>query len=344
MMTKLRTLEINGSELSFVHFLHHGSGGLTSIYQEENGQKYILKSTLGEDATHEAVLNQRLNRLYFHEKAEGSEKLLLSYIPGEDVDRFLAVHLDIPPIDEIGCACFSEAYLNSPFNNFASGLDRNITIAIKLVQAQEALVKNDIVHSDIQLANYVIAESNHNITVEGIDFGAAIDLENVPEQKKQRFIKSNISSLIEALKAILPQETYLLMTSKLKKNTSYNDIVSALEQQLTPKSTLTKRFTPSFMSSSTDASSSEEISVPVTQKVINRRHLDFIQRRLEASIRKKNVDEADTYLHHGGKLDKKMIDQLNAKGYEAILSAMQPYVEEYEVEKITNKLKESKLK
>lgn len=344
MMTKLRTLEINGSELSFVHFLHHGSGGLTSMYQKENGQKYILKSTLGDDAIHEAVLNQRLNRLYFHEKAEGSEKLVLSYIEGEDVDRFLAIHLGMPPIDEMGCACFSEAYLNNPYNHFASGLDRNITIAIKLVQAQEALVKNDIVHSDIQLANYVITESPHNITVEGIDFGAAIDLKNVPDQKKQWFIKNNISSLIEALKAILPQETYLIMSSKLKKNSSYNDIESALKQQLTYNSTQTKGFTPSFMNSSTDASSSEEISAPVTQKVINRRHLDFIQRRLEASIRKRNLDEADIYLQHGGKLDKKMIDQLNAKGYEGILSAMQPYVEEYEVEQVTNRLNETKLK
>jgi hypothetical protein len=43
-------------------------------------------------------------------------------------------------------------------------------------------------------------------------------------------------------------------------------------------------------------------------------------------------------------LDKKMIDQLNAKGYETILSAMQPYVEEYEIEQVTNRLNKTNLK
>ncbi len=335
---KARTLDLKGTELIFVTFLHHGSGGLTSIYQDDKQNKYVLKSTLGEDATHEAVLNQRINRLHDHTKDTASEHLLLTYVEGEDIDRVIAKHLGEPPIDGIGCACFEPSYLTKPYGSFENGLDRNITIAIKLVQAQDALVMQGIVHIDIQLANYVMRESDQEIQIEGIDFGTAIDISKVSERKKQSILKDNIASLIEALKAILPKAVFIKMTEQLKQNDSYHDIAAVLEQQLSPKPLQAKQYMPSY------ARESSQMNIALPERVINKRHIDFIQRRLENCIRKNDIAAANSYLLHGAKLDEKMIEALKRTNDQAMLTTLKPYIEEYESELLAKQLDALKLK
>jgi hypothetical protein len=329
---KARTLDLKGTEVTFVTFLHHGSGGLTSIYQDDKQNKYVLKSTLGEDATDEAALNQRLNRLHDHKKDTAGEHLLLTYVEGEDVDRAIAKYLGDPPIDEIGCANFLPSYLTKPFGGFETGLDRNITLAIKLIQAQIALVKQGIVHVDIQLANYVMRESEQNIIVEGIDFGTAIDFTTVSEREKKLILKDNIDSIIEALKAILTKAAFMKMIEQLKPNGSYHDITAALEQQRSPKPLYAKQYIPSYVSESS------QMNTPLPERVINKRHLEFVQRRLESSIRKNDIAAANSYLLHGAKLDEKMVEELKKKGAEVMLTAIKPYIDEYESEQLINSM------
>lgn len=333
MTSKGPTLDIDNKQLHFVRFLHHGSGGLTSIYQDDQQNRYILKSTLGESAVHEAALNKRLSRLHWHGKDSAGEHLLLSYIEGEDVDRFLAKHLSTPPMDDIGCACFEPSYMQKPYGSFVNGSERNITIAIKLVQAQEALVKQNILHVDIQLPNYVIKEDGAQLTVEGIDFGTAVDMHNLPDKKRNFIISRNISALIEALKAILPREQFMLISAlQSKQKISYANILTALEKQLSPKVIQSKNYIPSFVSGGTLVPSL------LPERTINRRDIDFMQRRLENSIRKNNPDEAKTYLLHGAKLDGQMVEQIKAKANNDMLNIVRPYLDDYESEQLAKSL------
>ncbi|MGE3317834.1 MAG: hypothetical protein AB7I18_00950 [Candidatus Berkiella sp.] len=320
----LRTLEVNGKPLHFVQFLHHGSGGLTSIYQDENKQKYILKSTLGEEATTEAELNNSLGRLVAYEKGkEGWEHLVLKYIDGIDAERYLAEHLSQPAMDDIGCALFDPRYLNSPCLGFKRGLDRNITMAIELIKVQEALAKQNIVHTDVQLANYIVNETAEGIQIEGIDLQVAVDLTKLPSKKQKTVISENVDSLIEALKAILPKENYLTMQAVLAQSEepSYAMMVSALEGQLSAKALLKKSYTPSFSGPQTNL---------LPEIVVSPRHKQFIKSRLEGAIRKNNVDQAYSYVLHGASLDERMMKDLMLDDHKAMQAALKPYIQEFE--------------
>lgn len=320
----LRTLEVNGRLLQFVQFLHHGSGGLTSIYQDENKQKFILKSTLGEEAAIEAELNKRLGRLIAYEKGiDAWEHLVLKYFEGIDIERFLALHLHQPPIDDMGCALFEPQYLTGPCNGFKSGLDRNITIAIELIKAQEALAKQNIVHTDVQLANYIVNETNDGIQIEGIDLQVAIDLTKLPPKKQKMVISENVDSLIEALKAILPKENYLIMQTTLGKSVepSYAIMVSALEGQLNAKALQKKSYTPSFSAPRTN---------PLPEILVSPRHKQFIKSRLEGAIRKNSIDQIYCYLLHGASLDERMMKELMLDDHKVIQAALKLYIQEFE--------------
>jgi len=323
MISGIRIINVNQKVFSLLRFLHHGSGGLTSVYQDEQQSKYILKSTLGEDTTYEAALNARLGRLVLHVKAEKNcDRLLLKYIEGVDVERFMALHLSQPPMDDIGCALFDPHYLRNPYSNYPTGLDRNIAIAIELVNAQEALLKQDIVHNDIQLANYVINETEQGFKIEGIDLASAIDLSNKNIKDKERIIRENISSLIEALKAILPRVNYNALLEELaNKRLTYSTLNSALALQLSVKPQIVKSYTPSFASP----------RIPVLPEVtVNRRHIQFIQNRLSNAIRKNNLQEANEYLLHGGRLDEAMLKVLMSDSHRQLRDALKPYIDEYQ--------------
>ncbi|HRE30781.1 MAG TPA: hypothetical protein PLD88_02295, partial [Candidatus Berkiella sp.] len=186
---------------------------------------------MGEDASFEAKINERLGRLLKYYRSDDNwDHLLLSYIDGRDIDKVLQPHLATPPMDDIGCALFEIDYLQNPYSGFASGLERNINIAIELIKEQETLYKKHIIHNDVQLANYILTEKAGKVVVTGIDFGVATDLSNV--NNPNAVLQENIASLQEALKALLPQENYLKMRNSFSKKgpIQYSDMVVALQK------------------------------------------------------------------------------------------------------------------
>ncbi|MBN9288832.1 MAG: hypothetical protein BGO43_13990 [Gammaproteobacteria bacterium 39-13] len=344
-----KMLEVKETALSFVRFLHRGSGGLTSLYQDNAQNKYVLKSTLGEDAAKEAEFNQRLGRLFHYEKGNRNwDNLVLHYIEGMDIDRFISKHLDTPSVDELGNACFAQDYLTTPYASFATGLDRNINIAIKIVEAQETLFKHDIIHNDQQLANYVISENETGVTVHGIDFGAASDIALLIPEKKQMLMKENIADLIEALKEILPRENHQKIKDLLsnKKELSYQKVIAALTEQLSPKQTAvveespkselrSKTFTPAFVKE--QSSGLRLISSQMTEQLLSRaeknalqRHQRFIQSRLTTSIKSGNLVQVICYFAHGGSLDETMVEHLKEHNETIIAKALARHIEAFE--------------
>lgn len=338
MISGIRIINANQKVLSFLRFLHHGSGGLTSVYQDDHGNKTILKSTLGDDASYEAGLNKRLGRLFMHDKRDnGWDHLLVKYIEGVDIDRFLAPFLSEPAMDDIGCALFKPAYLKNPYSVYATGLDRNIAIAIALVDAQVELCRHGIVHMDIQMANYVINNTEQGLHIEGIDLASAVDLSTKNVKQQERIVKENVILLLEALKAILPRENHQAMLEKLSniKHPKYSDIISALGLQLSPNREQSKNYTPSFSSP----------RIPALPEVkVNRRHTQFIQNRLSTAIDKNNLQEAECYLLHGGQLNKSMVKQLMKDSHSAMREALKPYIEEFEAQQLSSRMGNLNLK
>ncbi|MCS5711595.1 hypothetical protein [Candidatus Berkiella aquae] len=336
--TPLRAIQVGDEVLTFCNFLHRGSGGLTSLYLDQAQNKYVLKSTLGDDASLEAELNERLGRMRRYIKGDDDhDHLLLTYIDGEDVEKALAKHLASPPIDEIGCALFEPAYLENPYLGFKNGLERNLTIAIELVKEQEALYLNNIIHNDVQLANYILTETQGNIKISGIDFGTATDLIKVGSSIKNRqILKENIISLQEALKAILPQRNYQRMISALskKRTIKHEDIVEALQAQLEPKLTEKQIGLPSFIHALQSMEQSIKSELSTEAMKVNPRHIAFIESRLERSIRQNNVNDTVCYILHGGKLTDRMVEQLTRNPESDLTKLLAPYIQEHELQKL----------
>jgi serine/threonine protein kinase len=279
-----RLFKINGFTLSFVKFLHRGSGGLTSLYQDEIGNRFILKSTLGDNAKQEAEFNERLDRLACYEPGEDNwDNLVLKYVEGIDLDEYL-----------------TKAAL--------SAWDK-INIAIHLVLAQERLFKLNIVHNDLQLANFVICHHDGEILIEGIDFGAATDICHITNQTTIKAIMhENVLALIDIMQMILPVEVGVkLFSLEDDHNLDFSLLISKLKEELRLENNVQCQpsCTPLFNCSS---------------KQPNQRMQQFVKDRLRHHLGTQETTQASTFLAHCPQLDK-AIDELSAKTHALKISS-----------------------
>jgi tRNA A-37 threonylcarbamoyl transferase component Bud32 len=202
--------EIFGKILSPISFLGEGEWGMAWLVSDEINQQFTLKSTVTKKGINEAAINRKLKRLVGFEinpDDENSCALLLQHIPGKSIKALISPHIQHVIQNEFGGieVMFNEGYLEEPIETFASGLLRNITLALGATKALARLHAANISHGDVDFANYVVSNSANINDVQAIDFGLSKDISKMDDRNKIAFaIGGDIVDLQVMLAKMLP--------------------------------------------------------------------------------------------------------------------------------------------
>jgi serine/threonine protein kinase len=208
--TDLTPVEIFGKTLTPVSKLGEGEWGITWHVTDEHNHHYTLKLTDTQHGKNEARINHKLNRLKgfeLHPEDSTGCALLLSYIEGNSLHALLQPYYEHIIVNEMETfePVFKPGYLNNPIESYASGLLRNLTLAIGVTKALAALHEVHISHGDVDLHNYVLCNAAHATIVKAIDFGLSKDVSEMRDPNNVAFaIGGDIMDLQVLLSKMLP--------------------------------------------------------------------------------------------------------------------------------------------
>lgn len=238
------TTIVNGKNYTFVKSLGHGRWGGASLVTDSAGRKYTLKTMQhapeGDPQNKwnikEADINQKLGRLCGFEQGVPTARgwkhdyLLLDYIDGVNATTFLKNQLEDDysrsnPIQKI-----KANYLSGPAGRFSSGLVRNITLALRIIEAYERIMQKDVVQTDSKFDNIVVAETEQGLQVEVVDFGRA-EATGGNRQLTQGGFNEVLDMLgsgdgYEVTTGILPPATFKKLIAELRLHDNQDGFVS----------------------------------------------------------------------------------------------------------------------
>lgn len=229
-----------GKQLAVVRRLGRGSFATVYLVKDNTGKQYSLKIMHSKpENDNEAQINRKLGRLHGYQKSpsigEGHyDALLLDHIPGKIMDCFLTdseICNAVYDGDEVAELSYKQDYLRHPYHGFSSGLARNITFALRLVEAVERIHQKNINHGDMRSRNVVFLEKDGDFAIDMIDFGGSKDVGHNPS----RF--ADEANVMELIKASLPPQAYtefqrLENASRRGSEQSLSSMKAALEQML----------------------------------------------------------------------------------------------------------------
>lgn len=232
--------EIFGKILSPISILGEGEWGIAWLVTDENNQRFTLKFTDTKKGKNEADINQKLNRLFGFEVNPEDENccaLLLQHIEGQSIEKVITPHIKHLIENELGEieTVFNEEYLQNPIDIFASGLLRNITLALGVTKALARLHAADLSHGDVDLGNYILATTSRGHYVKAIDFGLSQDISKMSDRNKIAFaIGGDIMDLQQMLNKMLPANVMLYINELFDngKIPSLSQIMKVLITQL----------------------------------------------------------------------------------------------------------------
>ncbi len=202
--------ELFGKVLTPIVLLGEGEWGVAWLVSDENNQRFTLKITDTKNGKNEAAINRRLNRLMGFELNPEDQTycaMLLQHIKGQSIHALITPHIKHFIENEFGEmeVIFNEGYLEEPIDTFASGLHRNITLALGVTKALAKLHAANISHGDVDLGNYIVANPSNSNTVQAIDFGLSKDISKMSDRHNIAFaIGGDIMDLQQMLAKMLP--------------------------------------------------------------------------------------------------------------------------------------------
>ncbi|HRE30780.1 MAG TPA: hypothetical protein PLD88_02290, partial [Candidatus Berkiella sp.] len=106
------------------------------------------------------------------------------------------------------------------------------------------------------------------------------------------------------------------------------------QKQLRAKVTTERMAFPSFVHALQTIEQTIELDFSSQETKVNPRHVAFIENRLGRSIRQNNMEEAMSYILHGGKLTDRMVEQLQSNVGSELTKRLAPYIQEHELQKL----------